>query len=100
MGRILVIIGGISGGLVFVSGVLLLIGNATEPGPDQEFGYVLFGAVTFVGLAIAVPCVFFAYRMTPPVALGMQYGSAGAPVGGTYAEPPYPPWVTSLQHAI
>ncbi len=100
MGRILLIIGGIIGGLVFVSGVLLLIGNATEPGPDQEFGYVLFGAVTFVGLAIAVPCVFFAYRMTPPVAFGMQYGSAGVPLAGNDAEQRYLQWFTWCQQAI
>jgi hypothetical protein len=100
MGRILLIIGGVIGGLVFALGILGLIGSATEPGPDQEFGYILFAAVTFVGLAIAVPCVFFAYRMTPPVALGMQPGSAGVPLAAADAEQRYLQWFTWCQQAI
>src|SRR5260370_16120577 len=100
MGRMLLIIGGIIGSLVFVAGVLLLIGNAAAPGADQDFGYVLFGAVTVVGLAIAVPCVFFAYRMTPPVAFGMQSVSAGVPLAGNDAEQRYLQSFTWCQHAI
>src|SRR5260370_35376724 len=100
MGRMLLIIGGIIGSLVFVAGVLLLIGNAAAPGADQDFGYVLFGAVTVVGLAIAVPCVFFAYRMTPPVAFGMQSVSAGVPLAGNDAEQRYLQWFTGCRQAI
>ena len=98
--QILLIIGGIIGGLIFVLGVLELIVSATEPGPDQGIGYVLFGVVTFVGLAIAAPCFFFAYRMTPTVAFGMQSTSAGVPPAGANAEQRYLQWFTWCQQAI
>lgn len=100
MGRILLIIGGVIGGLIFAFGVLALIGNASEPGPDQGSTYVGVAVVMFVGLAIAVPCVFFAYRMTPPVGSGIQFGSANLPPAGADAEQRYLQWFTWCQQAI
>lgn len=64
MGRIVLIIGAVIGGLLLGFGVLGLIIIATTPGPDQADGYI--GATFFivVGALIAVPCTFFAYRLT------------------------------------
>ena len=62
MGRILLIIGAVVGGLVIAFGVLALIGTATMPNPDPA-GY--YGSFLFIGVgaAIATPCIFFARRL-------------------------------------
>lgn len=100
MGRILLIIGGILGGLVLVFGVLGVVAAYVQPDSAQSDevlgGFLFIGA----GLVIAVPCIFFAYRMTSPVASGMQFGSANLPVAGADAEQRYLQWFTWCQQAI
>ncbi|TMB95317.1 MAG: hypothetical protein E6J40_12300 [Chloroflexi bacterium] len=65
MGRVVLIIGGVIGCIVVVLGVLFLILAVTQPDANQSDEIVGFGIFTGIGLVIAAPCLFFAYRMTP-----------------------------------
>jgi hypothetical protein len=101
MGRVLLIIGAVIGGLVLAIGVLGLIINATTPGPDQGSGYLGAFIIIFVGAVIAVPCTFFAYRITPKGLLG--YGPAaqsGLPTPGADVQQRYRAWFTWCQQAL
>lgn len=63
MGKILLIIFAVVGGLVFAFGVLGLILSIAQPDANQSDEIV--GAIFFmvVGALVAAPCIFFAYRM-------------------------------------
>ena len=100
MGRILLIIGGVIGLIVFVVGVLVLITALTQPDINQSDEVI--GAAVFigVGLAIAAPCLFFAYRMTPRMGPAMQFGSANLPPGGADSQARYLQWFAWCQQAI
>jgi len=100
MGRVLLIIGGVVGCIVLVIGVLVLISALAQPDANQSDEVV--GAALFigVGLVIAAPCLFFAYRMTPPVGSGMRFGSANLPPAAADLETRYLQWFTWCQQAI
>jgi len=89
MGRILLIIGAVVGGLVFAFGVLGLILAITQPDAQQSDEIV--GSIFFmvVGALVAAPCTFFAFRLgrrsapwQPGGALPM--GSPGADLQASY----------------
>src|SRR5713226_2968399 len=89
MGRVLLIIGAVVGGLVFAFGVLGLILAITQPDAQQSDEIV--GSIFFmvVGALVAAPCTFFAFRLgrqsapwQPGGALSM--GSPGAGVQQSY----------------
>src|SRR5712691_10195975 len=63
MGRVLLIIGAVVGGLVFAFGVLGLILAITQPDAQQSDEIV--GSIFFmvVGALVAAPCTFFAFRL-------------------------------------
>lgn len=63
MGKVLLIIFAVVGGIVFAFGVLGLILSIAEPDANQSDEIV--GAIFFmvVGALVAAPCIFFAYRM-------------------------------------
>jgi hypothetical protein len=100
MGRVVLIIGGVVGCIVVVVGVLFLILAVTQPDTNQADEIVISGIVTGIGLVIAAPCLFFAYRMTPAVAPGMRFGSANLPPAAADAETRYLQWFTWCQQAI
>ncbi|TME53225.1 MAG: hypothetical protein E6I58_15175 [Chloroflexi bacterium] len=100
MGRVVLIIGGVIGCIVVVLGVLFLILAVTQPDANQSDEIVGFGIFTGIGLVIAIPCLFFAYRMTPPVAAGMRFGAANLPPAAADAETRYLQWFTWCQQAI
>ncbi len=101
MGRVLLIIGAIVGGLIFAFGVLALVGTASTPGPDQAAGYG--GSFLFmgVGAAIAAPCIFFARRIAtrsaPPWS---QAGSSIVPTTGGDLKQSYVAWFAWCQQAL
>ena len=89
MGRVLLIIGAVVGGLVFAFGVLGLILAITQPDAQQSDEIV--GSIFFmvVGALVAAPCTFFAFRLgrrsapwQPGGALPM--GSPGADLQASY----------------
>ena len=100
MGRVALIIGGVIGCIVVVLGVLFLILAVTQPDANQSDEIVGFGIFTGIGLVVAIPCLFFAYRMTPPVAAGMRFGAANLPPAAADAETRYLQWFTWCQQAI
>src|SRR5260370_33937436 len=63
MGRVLLIIGAVVGGLVFAFGVLGLILAVAQPDAQQSDEIV--GSIFFmvVGALGAAPCTFFAFRL-------------------------------------
>jgi hypothetical protein len=63
LGRVLLIIGAVVGGLVFAFGVLALIGAYAQPDANQSDEVV--GSIFFmvVGAIVAAPCIFFAFRL-------------------------------------
>jgi hypothetical protein len=63
MGRVLLIIGAVVGGLVFVLYTIVLISVIVQPDANQ--GDEVVGSIVFmaIGAAVAAPCTFFAYRM-------------------------------------
>jgi hypothetical protein len=63
MGRVLLIIGAVVGGLVFAFGTLGLILAYTQPDANQSDEIV--GSIFFmvVGALVAAPCTFFAFRL-------------------------------------
>lgn len=100
MGRVVLIIGGVIGCIVVVVGVLFLILVVAQPDANQSDEILGFGIVTGIGLVIAAPCLFFAYRMTPAVAPGMRFGSANLPPAAADAQTRYLQWFTWCQQAI
>jgi len=100
MGRVVLIIGGVIGCIVVVLGVLFLILVVTQPDTNQSDEIVGFGIFTGIGLVIAAPCLFFAYRLTPQGVQGMRFGSANLPPTAADAETRYLQWFTWCQQAI
>jgi hypothetical protein len=99
MGRILLIIGAIIGGLILAIGLLVVITALAQPDSNQSdevFGGLLFVGV---GLVIAAPCTFFAYRMTRAVTPWAGGSTSLAPAGPS-AEQLYLQWFTWCQQAI
>jgi hypothetical protein len=89
MGRVLLIIGAVGGGLVFAFGTLGLILAYAQPDANQSDEIV--GSIFFmvVGAIVAAPCIFFAFRLgrrsapwQPGGALPM--GSPGADLQASY----------------
>jgi hypothetical protein len=89
MGRVLLIIGAVVGGLVFAFGTLGLILAYAQPDAQQSDEVV--GSIFFmvVGALVATPCIFFAFRLgrrsapwQPGGALPM--GSPGADLQASY----------------
>ena len=99
MGRIALIIGGIIGGLLIGLGILGLAATATTPGPDQQGAYIVFAVMIVVGLLVAVPCIYFAYRMTPAVRPSTG-GPASLVPAVAGAEQSYLQWFSWCQQAI
>src|SRR6266851_1698160 len=92
MGRVLLIIGAVVGGLVFAFGVLGLILAITQPDAQQSDEIV--GSIFFmvVGALVAAPCTFFAFR----------FGRRSAPWQPVPLEirlQPPPPKAPASQHA-
>ena len=98
MGRIVLIVFGVIGGLVLAFGALGVLIAATSPGPDQADTYT--GAIFFivVGAVIAVPCTFFAYRMTR--GMPMPVGPSGLPMAAADLQQSYLQWFTWCQQAL
>jgi hypothetical protein len=100
MGKVLLIIGAVVGVLIFLFGVLALIGTATTPNPDPA-GY--YGSFLFmgVGAVIAAPCIFFTLRLrarsTPPWSQG---GSSIVPTAGADLKQSYMAWFAWCQQAL
>jgi hypothetical protein len=89
VGRVLLIIGAVVGGLVFAFGVLALILAFAQPDAHQSDEVV--GSIFFmvVGAVVAAPCIFFAFRMgrrTAPWQPGgaLPTGSPGADLQASY----------------
>lgn len=63
MGKVLLIIGAVAGGLVFAFGLLGLIVVLAQPDANQSDE--VLGAIFFmvVGLTVGAPCTFFAFRL-------------------------------------
>ena len=98
MGRIVLIVLGVIGGLVLAFGALGVLIAATSPGPDQADTYT--GAIFFivVGAVIAVPCTFFAYRMTRR--MPMPVGPSGLPMAAADLQQSYLQWFAWCQQAL
>jgi hypothetical protein len=98
MGRIVLIVFGVIGGLVLAFGALGVLIAATSPGPDQADTYT--GAIFFivVGAVIAIPCTFFAYRMTRR--MPMPVGPSGLPMAGADLQQSYLQWFAWCQQAL
>jgi hypothetical protein len=98
MGRIVLIVFAVIGGLVFAFGALGVLIAATSPGPDQADTYT--GAIFFivVGAVIAVPCTFFAYRMTRR--MPMPVGPSGLPMAAADLRQNYLQWFAWCQQAL
>ena len=98
MGRIVLIVFGVIGGLVLAFGALGVLIAATSPGPDQADTYT--GAIFFivVGAVIAVPCTFFAYRMTRR--MPMPVGPSGLPMAAADLQQSYLQWFAWCQQAL
>jgi hypothetical protein len=81
MGRILLIIGAVVGGLVFAFGTLGLILAYTQPDANQSDEIV--GSIFFmvVGAIVAAPCTFFAFRLGRRSA--QPWSPGGSPALGT-----------------
>src|SRR5216683_6258342 len=63
MGRVLLIIGAVVGGLVLAFGTLGLILAYAQPDANQSDEIVGSIFIMVVGAAVAAPCAFFAYRL-------------------------------------
>jgi hypothetical protein len=85
MGRVLLIIGAVAGGLIFAVGVLGLIITITTPGAYPASEYRGAFALMAVGVAIAAPCTYFARR---------------APVPGADLRQSYMAWFAWCQQAL
>jgi hypothetical protein len=98
MGRIVLIVFGVIGGLVLAFGALGVLIAATSPGPDQADTYT--GAIFFivVGAVIAIPCTFFAYRMTRR--MPMPVGPSGLPMAAADLQQSYLQWFAWCQQAL
>ena len=92
------IVFGVIGGLVLAFGALGVLIAATSPGPDQADTYT--GAIIFivVGAVIAVPCTFFAYRMTRE--MPMPVGTSGLPMAAADLQQGYLHWFAWCQQAL
>lgn len=79
MGKVLLIIGAVVGGLVFAFGALGLILAFAQPDANQSDEVV--GAIFFmvVGAIVAAPCIFFAFRSGRRSAQPWQPGGALLP---------------------
>src|SRR5260370_7465456 len=81
MGRVLLIIGAVVGGLIFAFGVLGLILAFAQPDAQQSDEIV--GSIFFmvVGALVAAPCTFFAFRLGRRSA--QPWSPGGSPALGT-----------------
>jgi hypothetical protein len=81
MGKVLLIIGAVVGGLVFAFGTLGLVLAYAQPDANQSDEIV--GSIFFmvVGAIVAAPCTFFAYRMGRRSA--QPWSPGGSPALGT-----------------
>src|SRR5260370_12811090 len=63
MGRVLLIIGAVAGGLVLAFGTLGLILAYAQPDPNQSDEILGSIIIMVAGAIVAAPCTFFAYRI-------------------------------------
>jgi len=101
MGRVLLIIGAVVGGLVFAFGALGLTLAFAQPDAHQSDEVV--GAIFFmvVGALVAAPCTFFAYRLGRRGAQPWQPGGAlpsGSPSADLQAS--YLSWFAWCQQTL
>lgn len=101
MGRVLLIIGAIAGGLLFALFTVVLISVIVQPDPNQSDEVVGSIAFMLIGAAVAAPCTFFAYR------LGRRGPAPGSPGGSTALATPgagvqqsYLAWFAWCQQAL
>jgi hypothetical protein len=85
MGRVLLIIGAVAGGLIFAVGVLGLIITITSPGGNPASEYRGAFGLMAVGAIVAAPCIYFARR---------------APVPGAELRQSYMAWFAWCQQAL
>src|SRR6267143_816833 len=85
MGRVLLVIGAVVGGLVFAFGTLGLVLAYAQPDANQSDEIV--GSIFFmvVGAVVAAPCIFFAFRLGSRSARPWQPGGA-LPMGSPSAD--------------
>jgi hypothetical protein len=85
MGRVLLIIGAVVGGLVFAFGALGLILAFAQPDAHQSDEVVGSIFIMAVGAIVAAPCIFFAFRLGRRSAQLWQPGGA-LPTGSAGAD--------------
>ena len=85
VGRVLLTIGAVAGGLIFAVGVLGLIITITSPGGNPASEYRGAFGLMAVGAIVAAPCIYFARR---------------APVRGTELTQSYMAWFAWCQQAL
>src|SRR5713226_4830441 len=85
MGRVLLIIGAVVGGLVLAFGTLGLILAYAQPDANQSDEIVGSIFIMVVGAIVAAPCIFFALRLGSRSARPWQPGGA-LPMGSPSAD--------------
>ncbi len=101
MGRVLLIIGAIVGGLLFVLYTLVLISVIVQPDANQSDEVVGSIAFMVIGAAVAAPCTFFAYRMGRRSAQPWSPGGSPAlATPGAGVQQSYLAWFAWCQQAL
>src|SRR6266849_268270 len=101
MGRVLLIIGAVVGGLVLAFGTLGLILAYAQPDANQSDEIVGSIFIMVVGAAVAAPCTFFAYRLGRRSA--QPWSPSGSPAlatPGADVQQSYLAWFAWCQQAL
>ncbi len=101
MGRVLLIIGAVVGGLVLAFGTLGLILAYAQPDANQSDEIVGSIFIMVVGAAVAAPCIFFAYRLGRRSA--QPWSPSGSPAlatPGADVQQSYLAWFAWCQQAL
>src|SRR5712692_9303098 len=101
VGRVLLTIGAVAGGLIFAVGVLGLIITITAPGANPASEYRGAFGLMAVGAIVAAPCTFFVRRIrdrsSPPWS---PIGSSTVPATGDDLRQSYLAWFAWCQQAL
>src|SRR5216684_2576258 len=101
MGRVLLIIGAVVGGLVLAFGTLGLILAYAQPDANQSDEIVGSIFIMVIGAAVAAPCTFFAYRLGRRSA--QPWSPSGSPAlatPGADVQQSYLAWFAWCQQAL
>ncbi len=101
MGRVLLIIGAVAGGLVLAFGTLGLILAYAQPDPNQSDEILGSIIIMVAGAIVAAPCTFFAYRIGRRSARPWTPAASQAlPAPGTDLQQSYVAWFAWCQQAL